>query len=71
MSGKLPKLYLSRHGDTNWTDSRRKTGRTDLPLNERGEQRARQLGECLQQFSFARFLRAPCNWPAGHVHWPA
>ena len=71
MSSRLPKLYLARHGDTDWTDSRRKTGRTDLPLNERGEQRARQLGERLQQFSFAQVFTSPCNAPAGHVHWPA
>jgi probable phosphoglycerate mutase len=44
MPSDLPKLYLARHGDTAWTDSHRHTGRTDLPLNERGEQHARQLG---------------------------
>ena len=59
MSGRLPKLYLVRHGDTEWTDSRRKTGRTDLPLNERGEQRARQLGEELQQFCIAQVFTSP------------
>ena len=59
MSSRLPKLYLARHGDTDWTDSRRKTGRTDLPLNERGEQRARQIGERLQQFSFAQVFTSP------------
>jgi len=59
MSGRLPKLYLVRHGDTEWTDSRRKTGRTDLPLNERGEQRARRLGEELQQFCIAQVFTSP------------
>ena len=44
MSLALPRLYLARHGDTAWTDSHQHTGRTDLPLNERGEQHARQLG---------------------------
>ena len=33
MNNKLPRLYLARHCDTKWTDARRKTGRTDLPLN--------------------------------------
>jgi probable phosphoglycerate mutase len=56
---KLPRLYLARHGDTDWTDARRKTGRTDLPLNERGEQRARQIGERLQQYSFAQVFTSP------------
>lgn len=55
----LPKLYLARHGDTEWTDASRKTGRTDLPLNERGEERARRLGEFLRQVSFAQVLTSP------------
>lgn len=58
-TNKLPRLFLARHGDTEWTDARRKTGRTDLPLNARGEQRARQMGERLQQFSFAQVFTSP------------
>ena len=34
MPSELPRLFLARHGDTAWTDSRQHTGRTDLPLNE-------------------------------------
>jgi probable phosphoglycerate mutase len=59
VSKKLPRLFLARHGDTEWTDSRRKTGRTDLPLNERGEERARQIGGRLQQFSFTQVFTSP------------
>jgi broad specificity phosphatase PhoE len=59
MSLHLPRLFLARHGDTAWTDSRRKTGRTDLPLNERGEDRARQLGERLRQFEFGGVFTSP------------
>ena len=59
MSSDLPKLYLARHGDTAWTDSHRHTGRTDLPLNERGEEHARQLGERLRGFSFVRVFTSP------------
>jgi probable phosphoglycerate mutase len=59
MSSELPRLFLARHGDTAWTDSRQHTGRTDLPLNERGEERARQIGERLRQFSFARVFTSP------------
>jgi broad specificity phosphatase PhoE len=59
MPSNLPRLVLARHGDTDWTDSRRKTGRTDLPLNGRGERRARLLGERLQQFTFAHVLTSP------------
>jgi broad specificity phosphatase PhoE len=59
MSSELPKLYLARHGDTAWTDSHRHTGRTDLPLNECGEAHARQLGERLREYSFARVFTSP------------
>jgi broad specificity phosphatase PhoE len=59
MSSDLPKLYLARHGDTDWTDSHRHTGRTDLPLNECGEAHARQLGEWLHEFSFVRVFSSP------------
>jgi probable phosphoglycerate mutase len=55
----MPKLYLSRHGDTAWTESRQHTGRTDIPLNQAGEERARQLGERLQRYSFARVFTSP------------
>jgi probable phosphoglycerate mutase len=59
MSSHLPRLFVTRHGDTAWTDSRQRTGRTDLPLNERGEVRARQLGEQLQRFTFSHVFTSP------------
>jgi broad specificity phosphatase PhoE len=58
-ASQLPRLFLARHGDTEWTDSRRHTGRTDIPLNERGEEHARELREWLRKFSFARVLTSP------------
>lgn len=30
MPSDLPRLFLARHGDTAWTDSRQHTGRTDI-----------------------------------------
>jgi broad specificity phosphatase PhoE len=59
MPSDLPRLFLARHGDTAWTESRQHTGLTDLPLNERGEERARQLGKQLARFSFARVFTSP------------
>jgi probable phosphoglycerate mutase len=59
MSSDLPRLFLARHGDTAWTESRQRTGRTDLPLNANGEERARHLGERLRRFSFARVFTSP------------
>ena len=32
MSDKLPKIYLARHGDTEWSLSGQHTGVTDIPL---------------------------------------
>ena len=55
----LPRLFLARHGDTPWTDSRQHTGRTDIALNERGERNARQLGERLRENSFVRVFTSP------------
>jgi broad specificity phosphatase PhoE len=55
----MPKLFLARHGDTAWTESRQRTGRTDIALNRTGEERARQLGERLRRFSFARVFTSP------------
>jgi probable phosphoglycerate mutase len=59
MSADLPRLFLARHGDTAWTDSRQHTGRTDIPLNARGEERARLIGEQLRRFTFNRVFTSP------------
>jgi probable phosphoglycerate mutase len=59
MSTGLPRLYLARHGDTAWTDSHQHTGRTDLPLNERGEDRARKLGRVLSPVPFVHVFTSP------------
>jgi broad specificity phosphatase PhoE len=55
----VPRLFLVRHGDTAWTDSGQHTGRTDIPLNDRGEEHARQIGERLRQFTFAGVFTSP------------
>jgi hypothetical protein len=55
----MPKLFVARHGDTAWTESHQRTGRTDIPLNEAGEERARCLSERLRQFSFTRVFTSP------------
>ena len=37
------RVYLVRHGETDWSIDRRHTGRTDLPLNAEGRRRATDL----------------------------
>jgi broad specificity phosphatase PhoE len=52
-------LYLARHGETEWSKSKRHTGRTDLPLLPEGEARARQLGERLRGIDFTAVYTSP------------
>jgi probable phosphoglycerate mutase len=59
MRPELPGLLLARPGHTAWTNSRRHAGRTDIPLNETGEQRARQIGERLRRYSLACAFTSP------------
>lgn len=40
-------VYLLRHGQTEWSESGRHTGRTDVPLTEEGERRAARAGRLL------------------------
>lgn len=59
MSDTLPIVYLARHGETAWSLSGQHTGRTDLPLTDRGERNARRLGERLKGLTFARVFTSP------------
>jgi broad specificity phosphatase PhoE len=59
MSDALLVVYLARHGETAWNLSGQHTGRTDLPLTERGERNARALGEPLSGLTFAKVLTSP------------
>ncbi len=59
MSGELRRIYLARHGETEWSVARRHTGRTDLPLTARGEDQALRLGERLAGHAFSIVLSSP------------
>lgn len=54
-----PEVWLIRHGETEWTVSRRHTGLTDLPLTLAGEQQAKALRCRLRTVSFARIFYSP------------
>ena len=59
MADPLPTVCLARHGETAWSLSGQHTGLTDLPLTERGERNARQLGERLRGKPFAKVFASP------------
>jgi probable phosphoglycerate mutase len=59
MNNPLPEVYLARHGETAWSLSGRHTGRTDLPLTERGEENARKLKGRLAGIEFTEVLVSP------------
>ena len=59
MSEPLPTVYLARHGETAWSISGQHTGRTDIPLTQRGERNARRLGERLKGMKFEKVLTSP------------
>lgn len=52
-------VWLIRHGETEWTESRRHTGFTDLRLTRTGEDQARSLRNCLQRARFERVFCSP------------
>ena len=55
----LPSVYLVRHGETTWALTGQHTGRTDIPLTERGEANGQRLGARLAGRSFARVWSSP------------
>ena len=55
----LPRVYLVRHGETEWSLSGQHTGRTDIPLTDEGERKARGLRERLKGLKFDRVFTSP------------
>jgi probable phosphoglycerate mutase len=53
------KIYLARHGETEWSRTGQHTGLADLPLTERGEQEARDLAKRLAPLVFAKVFTSP------------
>jgi broad specificity phosphatase PhoE len=59
MARKDQKVYLLRHGETEWSLSGKHTGVTDLPLTENGRLAARLLKSVLTTETFALILTSP------------
>lgn len=56
-----PEIVLVRHGETEWSRTRRHTGQTDVPLTEAGREEARLLASGLDGRAFSRVLSSPLS----------
>ena len=52
-------LWLIRHGETAWALSGQHTGTTDIPLTDRGRERATGIRDYLQHRSFKKVFVSP------------
>ena len=59
MAASTQKVYVIRHGETEWSLSGRHTGVTDIPLTENGRAEARRLWPILAEESFPLVLTSP------------
>lgn len=55
----LTRLWLLRHGETEWSKSGQYTGLTDLPLTAEGEEQARSARKTLDGVDFGLVLTSP------------
>ncbi|MEO9191580.1 MAG: histidine phosphatase family protein [Acetobacteraceae bacterium] len=55
------RLFLIRHGETEWSLSGQHTGRTDLALTTRGQDQARTLEPVLRAIPFDHVLTSPAR----------
>ena len=59
MQNTLPRLFLVRHGETEWSMSGHHTGRADIPLTRNGEIEASRLGKRIFDVPFQHVFVSP------------
>jgi broad specificity phosphatase PhoE len=55
------RVFLVRHGETEWTLTGQHTGMTDIPLTENGRRIAGRLARVMRKLSFAKVLVSPLS----------
>jgi probable phosphoglycerate mutase len=55
------RIFLVRHGETEWSKTGQHTGRTDIPLTPEGERQGKALGRHLAERTFALVLTSPLS----------
>lgn len=55
------KIYMIRHGETDWNTKRLLQGATDIPLNENGRALARETSKKLEDVSFDVIFSSPLS----------
>jgi len=53
------KLYVARHGETEWNALNKVCGRTDLPLTEKGKKQAELLGKRTEHLDIGLIVSSP------------
>lgn len=61
MAERRQEIVLVRHGETEWTLSGQHTGRTDIPLTERGREQAQRLADRLAGRPFDLVFTSPLS----------
>jgi len=59
MESSVIRIFLVRHGETDWNRARRFQGRSDIPLNEEGKNQARALALALKGEIFTALYTSP------------
>jgi probable phosphoglycerate mutase len=57
----MTKIYITRHGETEWNTQRRFQGQHDSPLTERGIMQVNLLSEYLQKIPITAIYASSCN----------